>query len=121
MFNKKNKSVVSLRQRSLFSIHKMLNTSIDREIKDLHDDNLWAFIYGFYEMLPIYITVIALYIWFSKFYPKIVVRIYLLILLIVAIGLFGYKSFENIASGITRVIGFYLLFLVFLLLCFNLY
>ena len=111
MFNKHNRDIVSHRHTHLFSIHDLLDTAMDKEILALHPGKLVSFLYNMTEVFPLYLLLIFLYFVIRKYTSMSWVRGYAVLILFLGCAMFGWRTLEKKASGITRILGFYLFIL----------
>lgn len=109
MFNKNNPNISTFRHRQLFNLHKMFTTRMDTEVRSIYTGDCLCFLYGFVEMIPVYLVVLALY-YGANYYN--VVPVYLVVLIVICYLLWYSQRFT---SGISKLIAVYLFIFTFCL------
>ena len=113
-FKKEQNNDPDDRNCKLYQLHKMFNTNICKEFPICQINNkcnkYTSFLYGFYEMIPIYIIYLVFYIFIDKYFNQYKKNI-LLINIIILIFILNYKKLHIDYFGVTKFYTSYLLFL----------
>lgn len=114
MYNKKNNKYASSRDKELFGLHNLFNTSMDQQILKLYKtENIFSCLArGLYEMFLFISIFLILYFIGKKTKQRWVIYSLLLLGLIIGLYLYYNKELSIDTNGITKIIGFYTLFII---------
>lgn len=108
MYNKNNAKIASSRHQEIFMLHKLANTTMDKEILCVHDTSVQnAITRGFIETWYIFLIFILLFFLFLRINKKFTL-IYIIVLIIMSFICFGFRGLDGISSGISRLVGLYI-------------